>query len=146
MTLTIEKRDLFTVPQDYYLCHCISSDFALGAGIAKKFAALGVKDELMKYYNAYVWLGCGQCLYTHATGWAGEYNLVTKKNYWHKPKLEALHEALLSLKRHPNANGKLAMPKIGCGLDNLNWQDVEQLIREVFADTDIEILVCDFKG
>ena len=71
---------------------------------------------------------------------------MTKKNYWHKPKLEALHEALLSLKRHPNANGKLAMPKIGCGLDNLNWQDVEQLIRKVFADTDIEILVCDFKG
>lgn len=37
MEFKIEKRDLFTVPQDYILCHCISADFALGAGIAKQF-------------------------------------------------------------------------------------------------------------
>ena len=35
MNITIEKRDLFTMPQGYYLAHCISADFALGAGIAK---------------------------------------------------------------------------------------------------------------
>ena len=50
MKLTIEHRDLFTVPEDYFLCHCISADFALGAGIAKKFAALGVRDALLKEY------------------------------------------------------------------------------------------------
>ena len=32
-----EKRDLFTMPEDYALAHCISADFALGAGIAKEF-------------------------------------------------------------------------------------------------------------
>ena len=32
-----EKRDLFTVPQGYYLVHCISGDYTLGAGIAKQF-------------------------------------------------------------------------------------------------------------
>ena len=37
MNITFENRDLFTVPQGYYLAHCISADFALGAGIAKKF-------------------------------------------------------------------------------------------------------------
>ena len=37
MTITIEKKDLFTMPQGYYLAHCISADFALGAGIAKVF-------------------------------------------------------------------------------------------------------------
>lgn len=30
------KKDLFTVPKDYVLAHCISADFALGAGIANK--------------------------------------------------------------------------------------------------------------
>ena len=35
MKLTIEQRDLFTVPNEYFLCHCVSSDFALGAGIAE---------------------------------------------------------------------------------------------------------------
>ncbi len=32
-----EKRDLFTLGADYVLAHCISADFALGAGIAKVF-------------------------------------------------------------------------------------------------------------
>ncbi len=34
----IEKiQDLFSVPEDYYLVHCISADFALGKGIALEF-------------------------------------------------------------------------------------------------------------
>lgn len=37
MTIKEEKRDLFTMPSDYALTHCISADFALGAGIAKEF-------------------------------------------------------------------------------------------------------------
>ena len=31
------KRDLFTASDNYALAHCISADFALGAGIAKEF-------------------------------------------------------------------------------------------------------------
>lgn len=40
MTIKEEKRNLFTMPKDYVLAHCISADFALGAGIAKKFDEL----------------------------------------------------------------------------------------------------------
>ena len=32
-----EYGDLFQVDKKYYLCHCISSDFALGKGIAVEF-------------------------------------------------------------------------------------------------------------
>lgn len=144
MQMTIEKRDLFTVPDDYYLCHCISADFALGAGIAKKFAELGVRDELIKHYRHFhTWTGHGQCIFTSATKW-GEFNLVTKEKYWHKPALDALQEALYAMSYHPYPLKKIAMPKIGCGLDRLKWQDVERIIKEVFANTDIEILVCDW--
>ena len=31
MTIREEQRDLFTVPQGYYLAHCISGDYALGS-------------------------------------------------------------------------------------------------------------------
>lgn len=48
MILSIEKRDLFTVSKDYTLCHCISADFALGAGIAKKFKA-ELCENCMRY-------------------------------------------------------------------------------------------------
>ena len=37
---------------------------------------------------------------------------------------------------------KVAMPRIGCGLDRLNWDDVRPMIEEIFKDMDIEILVC----
>ena len=36
----------------------------------------------------------------------------------------------------------LAMPKIGCGLDRCSWEDVEQIIKDVFNDTDIKVIVC----
>ena len=37
---------------------------------------------------------------------------------------------------------KIAMPKIGCGLDKLKWEDVSSAIKEIFADSQIEIVVC----
>lgn len=37
MIIKEERRDLFTVSNDYVLVHCISADFKLGAGIAKEF-------------------------------------------------------------------------------------------------------------
>lgn len=47
------KKDLFTVSDDYALVHCISADFALGAGIAKEFRNGGVyyKGQRFRYYN-----------------------------------------------------------------------------------------------
>ena len=51
MTIREEQRDLFTVPTDYILVHCISADLAMGAGIAKEFARRGVKAELQKEYQ-----------------------------------------------------------------------------------------------
>lgn len=44
MTIREEYRDLFTVPTDYVLVHCISADFTMGAGIAREFAKRGVKN------------------------------------------------------------------------------------------------------
>ena len=37
---------------------------------------------------------------------------------------------------------KIAMPRIGCGLDRLEWGNVRRMIKCLFADTDVEILVC----
>lgn len=40
-----------------------------------------------------------------------------------------------------NDVAELAMPQIGCGIDNLKWDQVETRIRNVFGDTDIEITI-----
>ena len=34
------------------------------------------------------------------------------------------------------------MPKIGCGIDGLDWTAVKMIIKQVFKNTDIDILVC----
>ena len=34
-----------------------------------------------------------------------------------------------------------AIPKIGCGLDQMNWQDVVKLLRNTFAYSEIQIVV-----
>ena len=35
----------------------------------------------------------------------------------------------------------IAIPKIGCGLDQMNWQDVVKLLRNNFAYSEIQIVV-----
>ena len=45
MNLTEKKMNLFDVPENCYLVECISSDFALGAGIAKEFRKRGCVDD-----------------------------------------------------------------------------------------------------
>lgn len=140
MTITTEKRDLFTMPQGYYLAHCISSDFALGAGIAKTFDSVyNMRFNLFRNYPDYKYNG-GDALLI-----ANVFNLVTKDKYWHKPTYESVRCALEMMKEQMDFVGatKLAMPKIAAGLDRLEWQKVYDIICEVFEDTDVEIVVCE---
>lgn len=143
MTFREENGDLFAeeILKDYALCHCISSDFALGAGIAKAFAGMGVKKQLCEKYPRQ-WQGRGYCLFTETNG-VTVGNLVTKQRYFHKPTLETLRQALEDFCAQALKMGlhRIAMPKIGCGLDKLDWEDVRTLIQEVFVTADIEILV-----
>lgn len=140
MTITIEKRDLFTVPQGYYLAHCISADFALGAGVAKTFDEVyNMRFKLFKTYDNYQYEG-GDALPIDNV-----FNLVTKPKCYHKPRYEAVREALEVMKEIMiNLDTtKLAMPKIAAGLDRLEWSKVYDIICEVFEDTDVEILICE---
>lgn len=141
MTFTEEYGDLFAeeIIHNYALCHCISSDFALGAGIAKQFAKIGVKKQLCEQFPKR-WQGRGYCLMTETNGVVVG-NLVTKERYFHKPTLETLRQSLEDLHAQSPEIKRLAMPKIGCGLDRLEWTDVREIIREVFGGTEVMILV-----
>lgn len=140
MIITIENRDLFTVPQGYYLAHCISADFALGAGIAKTFDEVyNMRFKLFREYDNYEYEGGDALLIDNV------FNLVTKPKCYHKPRYEAVREALETMKdiMEENAIAKLAMPKIASGLDRLSWDEVYEIICDVFKDMDVEILICE---
>lgn len=133
-----EQRDLFSVPHGYYFAHCISGDYALGAGIAVEFDKLyDMKNKLKRQ-----WSECGDA--NEALLVDNVFNLVTKRKCYKKPTYDSLREALEDLVQYTADEEvtKIAMPKIGCGLDGLDWNIVSQMIQEIFEDTDIEILVC----
>ena len=71
------------------------------------------------------------------------YNFVTKEKYSEKPDLQTLATTLQSMQSHATLHGvsTIAIPKIGCGLDQMNWQDVVKLLRDIFAYSDIQIVV-----
>lgn len=147
MEFNIISGDLFSSPEaaSLYagsgcaLAHCISADFALGKGIAKEFdQRYAVKNELRKIFTNFSENLVGHCIYVR-----GVLNLVTKQFYYNKPSYETLRKALISMRNLCSVNHirRVAMPCIGCGLDRLDWQQVEQIIREVFQSTDIKITV-----
>ena len=71
------------------------------------------------------------------------YYLITKKKYWARPTYDTLKDSLLSMKLHLQENGvtDLSMPRIGCGLDGLEWSKVELMLREIFADMDLTVTI-----
>ena len=70
-------------------------------------------------------------------------NLVTKERYWHKPTYSSLKASLINAKQIILRNNikHISMPVIGCGLDRLQWSKVSKMVKEIFADTDVEIVV-----
>lgn len=136
MKLIEEKRDLFSVDQKYALAHCISSDYALGAGIAVEFnKRFNMRKRLEEI---------GSHMHPECVPVDNVFNLVTKERYWHKPTYETLEDSLLEMKEMIIYKGVkyLAMPRIGSGLDKLSWPKVKSLIEEIFSDLEIEILIC----
>lgn len=132
--------------QGYYLAHCISADFALGAGIAKQFDAIyNMNEKLHEFYSvphhsySYDKNNIGKALLIDNV-----FNLVTKPRYYHKPTYETLHSALLDMLNQCQEKmiTKIAMPMIGCGLDKLDWSLVKDIIIGTFKDTDIDIVIC----
>ena len=146
MKITEIKRDLFDMPLDYTLVHCISEDCAMGAGIAKTFnyKYKNMKDVL-KYDIAKNGLKYPISIYYHESNQKHNViNMITKEKYWHKPTYNNFLHSLLDVAEICKTRDikKLAMPKIGCGLDKLEWSKVRKLIEDYFEDLDIEIIVC----
>lgn len=146
MKITEIRMDLFKMPLEYTLVHCISEDCAMGAGIAKIFnrryekMQQELKDKLKE---------CGLkypiSIYYHETiEKHNVINMITKEKYWHKPTYNNFLHALLDVVEICKSQDikKIAMPRIGCGLDRLEWDKVKGYIEDYFEDLDIEIIVC----
>ena len=127
--------------QPHSIGHCISADAKMG----KEFAELlsqrfpGLRDtcrrtKLLTRQTFPFWDRVGNRYI---------YNLVTKTKFSEKPTLPTLSLSLEEIKSHARLFGisTIAIPKIGCGLDQMNWQEVIKLLRDIFIYSNFRIAV-----
>ena len=120
------------------LCHCVSKDFKMNKGIAKVFRKKFKNTEQLK--KSCTGVG-GIAVIKHEGRYI--YNLVTKDRYFQKPTYTNLKKSLKEMKEHAVKNGvdRISMPKIGCGLDGLEWKIVKEIIKETFYECNTHITV-----
>src|SRR5436190_22320754 len=60
-------------------------------------------------------------------------HLISKENYFDKTNLEAINNCLMQLRHYLIENNihLINMPKIASALDEQNWSDIENLLRQV---------------
>ena len=138
MILEEVMGDLFSAPHNVSLAHCVSADLAMKKGIAKTFKNKFGRVGQLKQQEAKV----GEIAVIRDKE-RYVYNLVTKAVFHLKPTTKSLHRALINLREHMTINkvDHVCMPRIGCGLDRLKWQQVKRLIEEVFAKEPVKITI-----
>lgn len=121
------------------IAHCITSDYLLGAGLAKDL------DE--KYDLKSTLLNIGQNIYPDCLLVENKdlniFNLVTKKDRYDHPTYENLEESLLKLKEQMIEHdiNTVYIPQIGCGKDRLDWKKVKPILQKIFGK-DKKVDVC----
>ena len=130
------QGDLFKAPEEFSLAHCVSQDLRMSAGIATEFK--NKYGELKEMKNIQISIGGSIALKLNNNTYI--YYLITKRNSWDIPTYSALQLSLSTTKNHMINNNirKLAIPRIGCGLDQLSWTTVKQIINDTFNLTNSE--------
>lgn len=137
MVLIEKNIDIFNLEPKYYLTHCISSDCKMGSGIAVEFnRRFKLKEALLQISSSS--RVSPTCILVN-----GVFNLITKENYYNKPTYKSMRQSLAKMRNIVNEHHikYIAMPKIGCGLDKLNWEKVKDILIQEFRDADVEIKI-----
>lgn len=134
-----QRGNVFEMDKKYKLAHCISKDCAMGAGIAiefdKRFPKMkqmikqAILDNNIPYPITMFFIQ------------DGIFNLITKERYFHKPSYNSITIAINQMAAicKQEEIKYLAMPRIGSGLDRLQWSKVKEIILKEFNDIEIEV-------
>jgi hypothetical protein len=122
------------------LAHCVSEDFRMSQGIAANFKKRFAGVELLKSQDVRV--GGAACL-RDEKGDRFIYYLVTKPLHSDKPLFVKLRESFRAMIRHMRTHGVAAVsvPQLGCGLDELAYADVLQMMKEEITGTGVQVTV-----
>ena len=149
------KCDIFESGADI-ICHQVNCQGVMGSGIAKQ-----VRERFPEVYKHYVSeckkyspeeiLGGTQLIQVNETTHIA--NLFGQNQYGYDGKVytcyKALRDAIFETAVWATLNEKktIAFPyKIGCARGGGDWNVVYKMIEEVFADSDCEVLICEYNG
>lgn len=152
MILEVHYCDLFQYgeelerryPNQIYYMHCISADLAMGAGIAVPFnEKFKIREQFEEAFKQGVItpddIEVRSCIRTGQV-----LNLITKQKYWMKPSYSDMTDSLFNARQivnhllqtgravDPEYDIHIVLPTIGCGLDKLKWDKVQQIIMDTF--------------
>ena len=149
------KCDIFESGADI-ICHQVNCQGVMGSGVAKQ-----VREKYPEIYESYCWycnqshelLGKAYPTYIHPrhnTKTKVIFNLFAQENYGYDGQCYTNYEALKTcFEEVASYTGykTIAIPyKIGCARGGGDWNIVYKMIEEVFADSDCEVLICEYNG
>jgi hypothetical protein len=131
--------DLFNRPKEESFAHCVNEDFTMSTGFA-----LQVKEthkcraNELKAQKKTV----GECAYLKYDKFY-MFFLITKQFYHEKPTYQSLEKSLIDLLRQCKTLkvNIIGMPRIGAGLDLLDWNITSKIINKVYQLSNIQINV-----
>lgn len=150
--ITIHRGDVLNSGADV-IAHGVNCSGGFGSGVAGTIAERlpAVKDAYLQKFNEVGWeLGEVQFVpIGTSTGSAAIANCATQYNYGSAGKRYCsyghIKECMIRLRDFMSTSSKenliLAMPRIGAGLGGGDWKIIEDIILEVFSDSNIEVQV-----
>ena len=129
--------NIMGVPQGYYLAQGISRDLNFKVGLPAVFEKQ--YNMAVKLKRNYTDIELGKALLVDNV-----FNLVAKDSSYDFPDRDMLMDAIINMRDQMETNmvTKLAIPKICCGRNGLDWDDVKSMFEFIFDDSDVQILVC----
>lgn len=132
------EGDLFEATEDFALGHCVSKDFKMSQGVALEFRRrFGQVDKLIQQNKSV----------TEITAIKNNQQyllyMINKEIYHQKPTYETMFYTIKNLRQFCETENikKVALPRIGSGHDRLDWEQVRTMIRYIFRNSKIKVLI-----
>ena len=146
------KCDIFESGADV-ICHQVNCQGVMGSGVAKQVREKypNVYEnyrEMCKMYEPSELLGC--VFSGNVRDEIRIDNLFAQENFGYDGKCytdyNALRKCLEAVADH-YSNKTIAIPYLmGCHRGGGDWNIVYKMIEEIFADSDCEVLICEYNG
>ncbi len=118
------------------LAHCVSTDCAYGAGIAVTFKDKYGVEKVKKQKT-------GECVVTQEGDGRTIFHLIIKRKCTDLPTYGDFTNSLKHMRDWcvEHRVKSVSVPRLGCGLDKLDFQRVQNILSKVFTGIDIVITI-----